>query len=211
MWDSYVSQARQSNHAHRRNELSLAGKLGAWRRWKREAAIIERLPEVRRIAVKVQQIFTHVNDLDELIQAGCVGLTAAANTYRPSVGAFAPYAYFRVRGAMIDSQKRRPYREAQNVSLQAIAQSNDGWLPPKLDTDGAQLPDEMAAAEELRRMLASAIAGLPVLEREALRHQLAGDSLAATAKAMGRSLAATRVTLAEARERVGSVVRGETT
>jgi RNA polymerase sigma factor (sigma-70 family) len=165
---------------------------------------------VLKIAKNVRWMFALYIDVRDLIQAGNVGLVNAANSYDPEKGSFEPYAWFRVRGAIIDSQKRRVYREELNVSLQGIAESNDGWLPPALDTDRGALPDEMAEAEELRRLLADAIAGLPPLERRALAGQLAGESLAVTAKAMGRPLAATRVTLAEARERVAAVMRGET-
>jgi len=209
LWDSYIFQARQSNHAHRRLELSRAGKLGAWRRWSREKQILQLLPMVDRIANQVKWMFAPYLDFRDLTQAGTVGLVNAANCYDPSKGAFEPYAWFRVRGAVIDSQKRRVYREERNVSLQSIAEAHDGWLPPSLDTDASPLPDELAEREEIHRLLTDAIAGLPDIEREALCCQLAGHSLAVTAKGMGRSLASTRAALAGARERVGMVVRGE--
>jgi hypothetical protein len=62
-----------------------------------------------------------------------LGLVSAANRYDPRVGAFAPFAYWRIRGEMVDSQKRRAFREAQHLSLDAIAAANDGWLPPEID------------------------------------------------------------------------------
>ncbi len=148
-------------------------------------------------------------DLRDLVQAGSVGLVAAGNAYQPDKGDFEPYAWFRIRGAIIDSQKRRVYREERNVSLHAIAEAHDGWLPPALDTDPAPLADELAEREQVHRMLADTIAGLPALEREVLRGQLSGQSLAVTAKGMGRSLTWTRATLAEARKAVGMAMRGE--
>jgi RNA polymerase sigma factor (sigma-70 family) len=148
-------------------------------------------------------------DLRDLTQAGAVGLVSAADTYHPTRGDFAPYAYFRIRGAIIDSQKRRTYREEGHVSLQAIAEAHDGWLPPELDTDPAALADAIAEREEIHRILANAIARLPELEQRVLRGHLDGQSLAVTAKSMGRSLTWTRAKLAEAREAVGAVVRGE--
>jgi RNA polymerase sigma factor (sigma-70 family) len=132
----------------------------------------------------------------------------AANSYHPSRGDFEPYAWFRVRGAIIDSQKRRVYREESNVSLQSIAEAHAGWLPPALDTDRGMRPDELAEREQIHRLLAEAIAGLPDLEQRVLRGQLAGQSLATTAREMGRSLTFTRQTLAAARAAVGVAVRG---
>ena len=73
-------------------------------------------------------------DIQDLIQAGFVGLLDAARRYDPAVGEFQRYAWFRVRGPIIDSQKRRTYREELNPSLQGIAEANGGWLPPSLDT-----------------------------------------------------------------------------
>jgi RNA polymerase sigma factor (sigma-70 family) len=183
--------------------------LGAWRRWQRENQVIDLLPMVDRIARNVKWMFAPYLDFRDLTQAGSVGLVHAANSYHPAKGAFEPYAWFRVRGAIIDSQKRRVYREESNVSLQGMAEAHDGWLPPALDTDPAPLADEIAEREEIHRMLTDAIAGLPDLEQRVLRGHLDGESLAVTAKQMGRSLTWTRAKLAEAREQVGAVVRGE--
>ena len=102
------------------------GRLGAWRRLHRENAIHDCMPEVQRIARRVRLMFTHHIQIDDLEQAGYVGLCSAANTYDPRNGAFAAYAYWRIRGEMIDSQKRRTFREAANVSLQGIAAAHDG-------------------------------------------------------------------------------------
>jgi RNA polymerase sigma factor (sigma-70 family) len=208
LWDSYILQSRGSNHAHRRNELSRAGSKGAWRRWKRDKNIVALLPMVGRIARSVRWMFALYIDVRDLEQAGSVGLVNAANCYDPARGAFEPYAWFRVRGAIIDSQKRKVYREELNVSLQSISDAHDGWLPPALDTDRGPLPDALAEGRRIMQALHGAIEKLPDLERRALRGHLAGESLSATAKGMARSLAATRVTLADARHRVGVIVRG---
>lgn len=166
------------------------------------------MPEVQRIARRVARLFTHHVDVQELEQAGYVGLVSAANTYEPTRGAFAAYAYWRVRGEMVDSQKRRVFREAQHVSLHAIAAEYDGWLPPDIDTSPAPLPDAEIQRDQIHRMLHSAIAGLPDPERRVMRAHLDGDSLGATARELGRSLTWTRAKLADAREAVRVAVRG---
>lgn len=213
LWDCYVLRSRELNHALRRARLIEAGRnggrLGAWRRWHRERAIHERMPEVQRIARRVMQLFTHHIPIEDLEQSGYVGLVSAANTYNPRVGAFANYAYWRVRGEMIDSQKRRTFREAANLSLQGIAEAHDGWLPPALDTCPMPLQDEIAEREQIHRILQNAISALPELERRVMRGHLAGDSLSLTARQMGKSLTWTRAKLAEAREAVGVAVRGK--
>lgn len=207
LWDSYVRQTRDSNRGMRAKELSRAGKRGAWRRWHRDKQILDLLPMVERIAKNVRWMFAAYIDIRDLKQAGNVGLVAAANAYDPARGAFEPYAWFRVRGAIIDSQKRKVYREELNVSMQAISEAHDGWLPAALDTDRRELPDVAAQRAEMLRVLGEAIEGLPDLERAVLRRQMDGDSLTVTAKAMGRSVASTRDSLAWATWRVGARVK----
>jgi RNA polymerase sigma factor (sigma-70 family) len=213
LWDSSVLQSRELNQSLTRIRLSAqgqkGGRLGAWRRWHRERAIEERMVEVQRIARRVMQLFTHHIQIEDLEQAGYVGLVSASNTYKPGAGAFPAYAYWRIRGEMIDSQKRRTFREAANLSLQGIAEAHDGWLPPSLDTCPRPLQDEMAAREEIHAILQRAITALPPLEQRVLRGHLAGDSLSLTARHLGRSLTWTRAKLAEARQTVGVAVRGE--
>jgi RNA polymerase sigma factor (sigma-70 family) len=166
------------------------------------------MPEVRRIARRVSKLFTHQIDLEELVQAGYVGLVSASNTYDPKAGSFPAYSYFRVRGAMIDSQKRKPFREQQNRSLSEMADAHDGWLPPSVDTDSGPLPSEIFERKQIEQLLRDAIAALPDLERQVLRANLEGQSLAATAAELGRSLTWTRAKLAEARELVRAAMRG---
>lgn len=209
LWDEAVLELRGRNELLTAKRLSDQGKRGMWRRWERERAILDTMPTVERIAKEVRWMFARHLDLRDLMQAGAVGLVKAANAYHPARGAFAPYAWFYVRGSIIDSQKRRTYREEGHTSLQAIAAAHDGWLPPEFDTDGAPLPDALAERAEIRARLASCIEALPEIERAVLRGHLAGQTLAVTAKQAGLSLTWTREKLAGAREMVAVAVRGE--
>jgi DNA-directed RNA polymerase specialized sigma subunit len=56
----------------------------------------------------------------------------AAAAYDPALGHFEHFAYFRIRGAVIDSQRRQAYKEEANESLQALADPADRWLPLEL-------------------------------------------------------------------------------
>lgn len=212
LWDSYVGQTRLQAQRVTAQRLSAAGRRGNWRRWKRAAAIDELLPMVKRIARDVRWMFAPHLDLRDLIQAGSLGLVKAAISYSPAnagSGGFESFAYFRVRGAIIDSQKRRAYREEGYISLQAIAEAHDGWLPPELERDRGPGPQEVFETQQLRERLAAAIAALPAIEQAVLRGQLAGQPLTVTAKQVGRSLTWTRLKLAAARERVAVLVRGD--
>jgi RNA polymerase sigma factor (sigma-70 family) len=209
LWRAYIFQKRQENQHVTRQRLSEAGARGAWRRWHREQQIVKLLPMVERIGRNVRWMFAAHIDFSDLKQAGAVGLVSAANSYDPSRGPFEPYAYFRVRGSIIDSQKRRAYREESNVSLHAIAEANGGALPPRLDQiDRAPRADILAEREQARRLLAAAIRELPPVEAAIIQEHLAGQSLGTTARQMGRSLRWARGKLTDARELVAARVRG---
>ena len=106
-----------------------------------------------------------------------------------------------MRGAIIDSQKRRAYREEANVSLQALVRE-DGWSPPSLDRDPRPLPSEVAERDQISRILAAALDELPEIEGRVLRAQLEGQPVRAVARAVGMSPTWTRQKLSEARAKV---------
>lgn len=218
MWDSYILQMRQRAHGLTKTTLSIAGKRGAWRRWKREKAILGLLPMVERVARDVRWMFAPSIDLRDLTQAGTVGLVKAANAFEPALASkagFDSYAWFRVRGAIIDSQKRRAYREEQNDSLDRVMTDSGAAHGERAKTlldvmaDPSPIADEVVEREQIHAMLQDAIADLPRMERRVLRGQLAGQTLALTASQVGRSVTWTRAMLAQARTMVGVAMRGE--
>lgn len=80
----------------------------------RQAALItENLDLVRKIAVHMARSLPPCFDVDDLIGAGNVALIGIAKRYKPLMNEnFAAYAKFRIRGAMLDSVKRRRWLEA---------------------------------------------------------------------------------------------------
>jgi RNA polymerase sigma factor (sigma-70 family) len=163
------------------------------------------LPFVARLARDVKRLFAPHLDMRDLQQAGAVGLLKAAATYDPALGKFEAYAYFRIRGAIINSQKRRAYREESCVSLEAI--TTNGWLPRQIGVDDAPLADEVAARAQMRHHVAVAIEALPNAERYVLLSHLRGATPLETATVLGRGVTWTRQRLAAAREAVARAVR----
>lgn len=90
---------------------------------------------VERIARQVHRTMTHV-DIEDLRQSGFAGLLAAAQRYKPSAGEFSHFAYFRVRGAVIDAHKRSAYRNKTHESIESIL----GSPPASLASDNGPLP-----------------------------------------------------------------------
>jgi RNA polymerase sigma factor for flagellar operon FliA len=129
---------------------------------------------VKRIAYHVvSRLPAHI-EVDDLIQAGMIGLLNAAQNFLPTKGAnFETYAGIRIRGAMLDEARRSnwtprsTFRNAKQVSLAIRAIENRTGRDAK--------PQEIAAAlgvgiEEYHRMVESA-ASSRVLSYE----QLADD------------------------------------
>lgn len=94
-----------------------------------DQVVMENLPLVRAIALRVHgNLPVHV-DLDDLIHAGILGLYEAANKYDPNKSvAFASYAKHRIRGAILDNlrqldwasrdmRRRRKQEEAATYEL----------------------------------------------------------------------------------------------
>lgn len=207
LWDQYLKGMRQQDHKVTTETLKKSGKIGAWRRHHREKAIAAELPTVHRLARDVRRMFAAHIDVRDLAQAGCIGLVQAANAYDPNAGSFSAYAYFRIRGAIIDSQKRRAYREEGAVSLDAMRELRGGWLPPSLDTDAGPLADDVAGRALVRRRLRRVIDTLPPAERFVTLAYLAGAALRETASSCGRSPTWVREKLASARAMLRREVR----
>ena len=71
-----------------------------------EALVAEYAPLVRKIAWQVHSRVSRTSDLEDLIQVGLIALIEASRTYEERGFAFTTYATTRIRGAMIDQQRR---------------------------------------------------------------------------------------------------------
>lgn len=184
------------------------------RKAKREAAalalrdrlIAEHMVLAEKIAHKEGKAYCPPFDMADLVAAGRVGLVEAANRYTPDKGVFSHYAYFRIRGAVIDARRRRPYREELHSSIEEMRERL-GFLPHRLETDTGPEPDELAEQREQRRQLARAIDWLPTAEKRVLLAHLASKSLATTAADLHMPVMQVRETLAAARIHVTSAAR----
>ncbi len=74
---------------------------------KRDRIVLEHLPLVKAIAVRVHEnLHVHV-DLDDLVHAGILGLFDAASKFNPDKQVvFSSYAKHRIKGAILDSLRQ---------------------------------------------------------------------------------------------------------
>ncbi len=107
---------------------------------------------VRYVAGRIMQTMRLPSEIfDELVSAGYLGLVEAAERFRPDAGAeFKNYAFFRIRGAIVDSIRRdcelsgRAYRLARAFLAANEIREEDALAPrPSGRPDGAR-PMEVA-------------------------------------------------------------------
>ena len=170
------------------------------------------LPKCDRMARELRWMFAAKLDIRDLAQAGAVGLVKAGEAFRPAkagAAGFDSYAWFRIRGAIIDSQKRRTYKEEQHGSLDRELGRDDDRKVIDAIRDPRLLADEIAMQEEIHKLLLAAIRELPVLDQRVIEGHLAGDKVESTAAAVGHSVTWTRAKLVEAKIAVGVAMRSQ--
>ena len=103
---------------------------------RRDRVVLEHLPLVKAIAVRVHENLPVHVDLDDLVHAGILGLFDAANKFNPEKQVvFSSYAKHRIKGAILDSlrqldwasrdmRRRHKQVEAATRDLAATLQRN---------------------------------------------------------------------------------------
>ncbi|MGH9558990.1 MAG: sigma-70 family RNA polymerase sigma factor [Bryobacteraceae bacterium] len=89
-------------HAPAQSKRSEAARLA-----RRDRVVLEHLPLVKAIAVRVHENLPVHVDLDDLVHAGILGLFDAANKFNPEKQVvFSSYAKHRIKGAILDSLRQ---------------------------------------------------------------------------------------------------------
>ena len=112
----------------------------------REQMIAEQLPQVRYVARKIHERLPKHVELEDLVQAGVLGLIDAAQKFDTEKNvSFRSYAQFRVRGAILDSLRAADWspRDLRRKSrgIEATIQ--------KLSADLGRLPEDEEIATSL--------------------------------------------------------------
>jgi len=89
-----------------------------------EIKVEDYLPMVKRVAIQLKNKMFPNAELDDLIQAGAIGLIEAASRYNAKKNdSFEAYALLRIRGSMIDDSRKGDwapkgvYTKAKEISL----------------------------------------------------------------------------------------------
>jgi len=125
-----------------------------------EGRIVELLPMVRKIAMKVVTYLKPPLTIDDLVSAGTIGLVKAARDYDASFSAeFKTYAYTRIKGAILDelrnsselpAEVQQQIRNARKASWEIFTQTGrtagDSELAARLEMSIDQLYNMFEAA-----------------------------------------------------------------
>ena len=91
---------------------------------RRDQVVLEHLPLVKAIAVRVYENLPAHVDLDDLVHAGVLGLIDAANKFNPTKQVvFSSYAKHRIKGAILDSLRQLDWPRA------TCAAATNKWKP----------------------------------------------------------------------------------
>ncbi len=113
---------------------------------KRDAVVLEHLPLVKAIAVRVHENLPVHVDLDDLVHAGVLGLFDAATKYDCDKNvAFQAYAKHRIKGAILDSLRQSDWASRDLRKRQKQVDTMTRELTAKL----GRTPSEGEVAEQL--------------------------------------------------------------
>jgi len=113
---------------------------------RRDRVVLEHLPLVKAIAVRVHENLPVHVDLDDLVHAGILGLFDAANKFNPDKQVvFSSYAKHRIKGAILDSLRQLDWasRDMRRRHKQVEAATRD------LAVSLQRTPTEAEVAEKL--------------------------------------------------------------
>ena len=99
--------ASTSRHAAQTNPAAAKASAQAAKLARRDRVVLEHVPLVKAIAVRVHENLPVHVDLDDLVHAGILGLFDAASKFNPEKQVvFSSYAKHRIKGAILDSLRQ---------------------------------------------------------------------------------------------------------
>lgn len=123
---------------------------------RRNQVVVEHLPLVKAIAVRVHETLPVHVDLDDLVNAGVLGLMDAAKKFNPDkMVVFASYAKHRIRGAILDSLRQQDWasRDMRRQAKLAEAAIRDLTAELQRNPTESEVADRLGIDLERLRVL----------------------------------------------------------
>src|SRR5689334_19490297 len=127
--------ASTSRHAAQANPAAAKATAQAAKLARRDRVVLEHVPLVKAIAVRVHENLPVHVDLDDLVHAGILGLFDAASKFNPEKQVvFSSYAKHRIKGAILDSLRqldwasrdmRRRHKQVEAATRDLAAELQD--------------------------------------------------------------------------------------
>jgi RNA polymerase sigma factor (sigma-70 family) len=153
--------------------------------WKRDALICDQLPLVDQLAKAARRRLPRQFELEDLIEAGRLGLVRAATRYRPKTHSGTPFAAFArpaVWGAIRSSVRDAWSDGSGGRGLRPLLERLDAIPEPVAAADAEDALDARRTSESITR----ALAALPAAEKGVL--QLVYSAAAPTIRAAAAQL-----------------------
>jgi len=137
-------------------EVAQVRKKGKVQKSLRDRIVLDHLPLVKAIAVRVHENLPVHVDLDDLIHAGILGLFDAASKYNPEKKVvFHSYAKHRIKGAILDSLRQLDWasRDLRRRHKQVEAATRDLSAQFERQPTEAELAEKMGVEVERWRQM----------------------------------------------------------
>jgi RNA polymerase sigma factor FliA len=134
----------------------LAAAQQAARLERRDRVVLEHLPLVKAIAVRVHENLPVHVDLDDLVHAGILGLFDAASKYNPDKQvAFSSYAKHRIKGAILDSLRQLDWasRDMRRRHKQVEAATRELSVALQRNPTEAEVAEKLGVDQERWRSM----------------------------------------------------------
>ncbi|MGB8294859.1 MAG: sigma-70 family RNA polymerase sigma factor [Polyangia bacterium] len=135
----------------------------------RDRLVEENLDLVRSIAGKLKRGLGRTLDLDELVAYGAKGLVEAASRFDSRQGvAFSTFAYYRIRGAMLDGMRTMGWYSRGDYARYRAEERATEYLRSRAEREGAagQARDATETLAEIAEIL-SGVAAVHITSLEA--------------------------------------------
>lgn len=164
-----------------------------------EALVVEYQPFVTSIVVRVRRQFNLCADVEDLEACGFLGLLEAHARFDPSVGTFGTFAYYRVRGKILDASRQHQWGDPRALQAAVVIDSLASGVPTEttiylfadLDEAGSSPASQLDVVEhaDFLRLLRAEVAALPKPQQRVLqRHHLEGATMEQVSRELGRSV-----------------------
>lgn len=141
-------------------------------RTQRERVVLEHLPLVKAIAIRVHETLPVHLDLDDLIHAGILGLMDAVAKYRPEKKvAFSSYAKHRIKGAILDSLRQLDWasRDMRKRHKQVEAAVRELSLTLQRNPTEAEIAAKLGVGLDRWRQMASEMQNMGLVSSSSRR------------------------------------------